>query len=74
MLPIRLTDKLIVGTVESLRCVDGYPPTTEDVAGILGVDDTKRVERALYRALEREKLKLKGCRWYVNPGSLAGSN
>lgn len=67
MTTLRLTDKLIVGTVDSLRCVDGYPPTTDDVAGILGVDDTERVKRALYRASERDKVKLKGCRWYVTP-------
>lgn len=54
MPPSRLIDKLIVGTIHSRLSVDVYPPTTIEVACVLVIDDTKRVNRALYKGLERK--------------------
>ncbi|KPV97691.1 hypothetical protein AN214_00657 [Pseudoalteromonas sp. P1-9] len=61
---MRLTDKVLYETVHAHLIVDGYPPTTEDVANLLAINDIQRVHEALMRARARGKLKLKGTRWF----------
>ena len=61
---IRISDKRICDEVESAFLADGLPATSEHLALLMALPET-RVQRALERAKGRGKLRCTGSKWWL---------